>query len=271
MNQVLSYLRYFKEPLALQVISGSLLIAYATYYCVFVVRKPRIIFKSDSTFAQFLVKNCSVLSESYWPTFWCFGGRIQTVIGSVLKSHPKVKFRRELVQIPDGGELYLHWADSETMVSSHPTVLVMPGLTGTYQHNYILQLVKKLRSLGHRVVVFNNRGLAGCKLKTPKAFCAACSKDLEFVISHLQMTHPRTPVIAIGYPLGGIILTNYLSKCGQENKEVGLIGAMTVSVPWNMFKSTESLEQPLNCFLFNRHLTKLLLGIFKENIAIADL
>ena len=276
MSSQLPFLEFWREATVLQLVLGSFAVAYGTYYLLFVVRKPRLLFKTDSTLGNFLLNRCPILSESYWPTFWCFEGRFQTVVASVIKSHPMIKYRRELVQIPDGGELYLHWVDSDidsklSDENTHPTVLILPGLTGTYNNNYILQLVMTMKNLGFRVVVFNNRGLAGCKLKTPKAFCAAYTDDLEFVLSHIHGIYPTIPLIAIGYSLGGIILTNYLSKLGPHNRDVGLIGAMTVSVPWDIFKSTESLEEPLNYLLFNRHLTNLLHGIFKENIAMAEL
>ena len=50
-----------------------------------------------------------------------------------------------------------------------------------------------------------------------------------------------------------IILFNYLAKYGTE---APLKAAMTISVAYNMFESTKSLETPINMFLFNNTLTR---------------
>ncbi|KAK3714535.1 hypothetical protein QZH41_003884 [Actinostola sp. cb2023] len=178
-----------------------------------------------------------------------------------MRSHPVVHYRRELLTTPDGGELYLDWLDNGCENSNdhdgYPTVLVMPGLTGDSKHGYVLHYVKQIQELGYRVVVFNNRGLAGAQLRTPRSFCAANTDDVEFVIHHLNTSKPGIRLVVVAVSLGGIILTNYLLKMGKS-RPTGLVAAMTISVPWNTFKSSESLEEPLNWFIFNRHLTNCL-------------
>lgn len=50
-----------------------------------------------------------------------------------------------------------------------------------------------------------------------------------------------------------MLLLNYLARKGCESK---MIAGLTLSVSWNSFESSKSLEQPVNKLLFNRHLTK---------------
>lgn len=70
-----------------------LFVIYITYYLVHVVQKPRLIGK-EGPFREFVLQSCPMLSEYYWPTFWCFGGRAQTVIRALARSRPSVPFRR---------------------------------------------------------------------------------------------------------------------------------------------------------------------------------
>lgn len=49
-----------------------------------------------------------------------------------------------------------------------------------------------------------------------------------------------------------MILFNYLAKYGSDSQ---LIAGMTVSVAWNVFESTLTLEQGLNAYI-NRHLAR---------------
>ena len=239
------------------------------YYLAFVVRKPQIISKPESGISMLIKECCPFVNQLYWPTFWCFGGRAQTVVASVLKSHPLVVYDRELIHTNDGGEIALDWVNKSG--SSNPlTVLILPGLTGTSHHNYILHFVSQItQKLDCTAAVLNNRGFGGLMLKTPRVCCAADTGDLEFVIFHIKKARPNLPLVVTGISLGGLILTNLLCKMGEQGKNDihNIIGAAVISTPWNLFKTSKSLEQPLNHLLFNRHLTNLLKDVLKHQLS----
>ncbi|TSL47545.1 Protein ABHD1 [Bagarius yarrelli] len=50
-----------------------------------------------------------------------------------------------------------------------------------------------------------------------------------------------------------MLLLNYLARKSHDSK---MIAGLTLSVSWNSFESSKSLEQPINKLLFNRHLTR---------------
>lgn len=71
---------------------------------------------------------------------------------------------REVLDLPDGGQLALDWLE-DGCASNSPILLILPGLTGSSQAEYIRCLVKAVNRSGFRTVVFNNRGLGGIQLK----------------------------------------------------------------------------------------------------------
>lgn len=71
---------------------------------------------------------------------------------------------REILSLKDGGEVALDWMDNDCSDDS-PVMLLLPGLTGASQSEYIKCLVTTACDIGARVVVFNNRGLGGVALK----------------------------------------------------------------------------------------------------------
>lgn len=73
-------------------------------------------------------------------------------------------FFREILTLKDGGEVALDWMDNNCSDDS-PVILLLPGLTGASQSEYIKCLVTTACDIGARVVVFNNRGLGGVALK----------------------------------------------------------------------------------------------------------
>ncbi|MEQ2157637.1 Phospholipase abhd3 [Goodea atripinnis] len=139
--------------------------AYTCYYLISVAKKPQLI-SGGKTFCQFLKEQCPVVSETYYPTFWCWESRIQTLLRPFVTAKPGVVYRNELIKAADGGQISVDWFDNDDSLSypdptTRPTVLLLPGLTGTSRESYILHMVQQSRDLGYRCVVFNNRGVSG--------------------------------------------------------------------------------------------------------------
>ncbi|KAK6167543.1 hypothetical protein SNE40_021544 [Patella caerulea] len=241
-------------------------VVYLTYYLFSVVKKPLIACK-DKRLWNFLNKHCPVAAEKYWPTFWCFESRAQTILRALLQSKPSVQYHSEFIYTVDGGQIKLDWAENNEnkryTEDIRPTVLLLPGLTGSSNESYILHMVTEAQNLGYRCVVFNNRGIGGSRLLTPRTYCAANTEDLTFVVDHVKSKYPNAPLLGTGVSLGGMILFNYLAKTGKNCK---LVAGVCVSVAWNVFESVLSLEQPLNLFLFNRTLAQTLTELARKNI-----
>lgn len=83
--------------------------------------------------------------------------------------------------MPDGGEVALDWAEKDCSTTS-PIVIILPGLTGASQAEYIKCLVSAAKKIGIRCVIFNNRGLGGVKLKVgDNETCHTASVNLNFL------------------------------------------------------------------------------------------
>ncbi|XP_078396749.1 phospholipase ABHD3 isoform X1 [Cetorhinus maximus] len=233
--------------------------AYICYYLNSVAKKPQLI-TGAATLSQFLQRYCPVVTETYYPTFWCWEARIQTLLRPFITAKPWVEYRNELIKTADGGHISLDWNDHDDntlypVPATRPTILILPGLTGTSKESYIVHMVKQSEILGYRCVVFNNRGVSGERLLTPRTYCAANTEDLETVISHVQKTFAEAPLMAAGVSMGGMLLLNYLGKTGQQTP---LKAAVVFSIGWDVFECTASLEKPLNWILFNYYLTNCL-------------
>lgn len=58
----------------------------------------------------------------------------------------------------------LDWAE-DNCCSTSPIIIILPGLTGASQADYIKCLVAAAKNVGIKCVIFNNRGLGGVQLK----------------------------------------------------------------------------------------------------------
>nr|XP_060631138.1 phospholipase ABHD3 isoform X1 [Anolis sagrei ordinatus] len=230
--------------------------AYACYYLSAVAKKPLLVTGSES-FCRFLQDHCPVLTETYYPTVWCWEGRMQTLLRPFITSRPHVQYRNELITAADGGQISLDWFDNHDSIpysesNSRPTILILPGLTGTSKESYILHMVQQSKTLGYRCVILNYRGVAGENLLTPRTYCASNTEDLETVIHYIHKLYSSAALVASGVSMGGMLLLNYLGKTGRETP---LKAAVVFSAGWNAFKSADSLERPVNWLLFNYYLT----------------
>ncbi|XP_012259726.1 phospholipase ABHD3 [Athalia rosae] len=233
---------------------GALLgIGFCTYYLCEVVRRP-ILACAPGPFRDFLEDNIPIVTNKFWPTLWCFESRAQTVMASILRSRylPEVMYRREILVLEDGGEVALDWAESNCSPHS-PIVIILPGLTGASQAEYIKCLVGAAKNVGIRCVIFNNRGLGGVELKTPRTYNAANCDDLSEVVQHVRKLHPNVPLGATGISMGGLILGNYLAHQGPA-ASANVKSALIISVPWNVFEGTKSIEKPFLNLMLNKHL-----------------
>ncbi|XP_024945852.1 phospholipase ABHD3 [Cephus cinctus] len=230
-------------------------IGFCSYYLFEVVKKPLLVC-APGPFLNFLEEHVPILRSKFWPTLWCFESRAQTIFASVLRSRllPRVQYRREILTLSDGGEVALDWAE-ESCSSESPIIIILPGLTGASQAEYIKCLVGAAKDIGVRCVTFNNRGLGGVKLKTPRTYCAANCEDLSEVVEHVRKLHPTVPIGATGISMGGLILGNYLAQLGPLAKKK-LNAALAISVPWNVFEGTKSIEKPYLNLMLNKHLTE---------------
>ncbi|XP_069829396.1 protein ABHD1 isoform X2 [Dendropsophus ebraccatus] len=229
-------------------------VTWLLYYWTQICKRPRLV--CSGPMRQFLESYCPVVMEKFCPTFWCSGGRLQTIVRVMLASKPRTSYRNEIISTDDGGQISLDWMDHDESphfpdTATRPTIILLPGLTGNSQQSYILHLVRQAKSHGYRCVVFNNRGFGGEKLLTHRTFCASNTEDLARVVDHVHNRLPAAPLVAVGVSLGGMMLLNYLATIGHRSQ---LCAGLVFSTPWNVFLSTASLEQPLNYRLFNKSL-----------------
>lgn len=251
---------------------------FIVYYLREVVRKPAF-FCADGKFRWFLSANCTQIHDKYWPTIWCFGTHAQTVFANYLRGRiPDLRYRREYICTPDGGQVSLDWfeplpqesdstASGSNGMSCHfdeckAIALFLPGLTGDSQTEYIKSLVPTAHHLGYRSVVFNNRGRGNMKLLTPRLYCAANYDDLKLVLEHLRANNPKSKIVVTGISLGGIVLGRYLINAGND---AVIDAAMLISVCWDFLYGCESMEKSGLNFALNQHLTKSLCLIVSQH------
>jgi len=226
------------------------------HYVKNVVGKPELHCRTGTKLHSLLQK-LQVIKEEYRPTFWCYESRLQTILASLVRhTLPDISYTREVLTFTDGGQAGLDWHGEVEGAKNQPIVLILPGLTGSSQSEYVKTFVTVAKTeVGARCCVFNYRGRGGVSLASPRTYCASDPSDLGEVIDHLSKSRSGAPVLAVGISLGGIILGHYLVREGESAK---VEAALLVSVCFDTFEGCNSLEGDWLNRQLNRHLTKLL-------------
>lgn len=259
----------YTDYVSIGYIAGFATTGYILYYILEIVKVPEVAC-GEGKFRSFLENNLPVLKERFWPTLWCCEPRFNTVFAHYIRELivPKQPYRREILHFSDGGEAALDWREG-TFEPNAPVLVALPGVTGCSAVEYMRNIAMTAYSVGVRCVVFNNRGLGGVVLTTPKAYCGASYDDLSEVLRHVKSLHPQSPIALLGVSLGGLITGNYLAHRSEEAKAL-LATAILISPPWNVVLGTESVEKPYLNRILNRNLANSLIATFERNQQVYD-
>jgi predicted alpha/beta-fold hydrolase len=151
-----------------------------------------------------------------------------TVYGSVARLPPRVPYRRERWELPDGDFL-----DVDRLPGSPdaPLVVICHGLEGSSQSGYVLGLARELASRGLAVAALNFRGCSGEMNRLPRFYHSGETGDLGQVVARLAAERPGRVMGLAGFSLGGNVVSKFLSE-GRVADEVK--AAAVVSVPFDL-------------------------------------
>lgn len=168
-----------------------------------------------------------------------------------------VMFRRERVTMSDGGTIALDWAiDLDTYyanpgitieeIPKEKVVILLHGILGDSQSEYIYFFVQQLLKAGYTPVVYIARGCSDLAISSSSFFSGKLANDMYEVVRYIKLDyqkqqrdsrHPhhqrKQKIFAIGYSLGASSLLCYLSRL-KEN--AFLTAAVAVCPPWNVTK-----------------------------------
>ncbi|KPA77035.1 hypothetical protein ABB37_07379 [Leptomonas pyrrhocoris] len=213
-----------------------------------------------------------------------YGGHVHTVLGAYRPSLELRAPRRDVVASYDGNPTCLDWwlpmpaetgaaaaaCASAAGVRVRALVVVLPGLTGSSKEFYVRRMARQLLTANMAVCVLNARGVDDTPLEQPQMFSALFTKDLRYtmekyftqekVMELLLREMPSTaqpdpskplPILGVGFSLGGLILTNYVSEQGEANRQSGFDAVYTVTTPHNVNECAAALRSPLTSAIYN--------------------
>jgi predicted alpha/beta-fold hydrolase len=200
--------------------------AWGMYYLLYYGESPVVKCKK-TLFNRQLIQKAS-LTERYWPTFWLTQADAMTALGSLFGDFEFLFFydmdyqRTTLLSYDGINDVHLDWyipqkkrASLETQGSADPVVVLVHGLGGSTEANYLRKFAQAAHANGWRACSYDWWRLDFAEWR-----------DLDILIHHIAAENPDAPITLVGFSAGTHISLRYLQESGDESP---LVAACIVS------------------------------------------
>lgn len=185
--------------------------------------------------------------NSFVPRRGLRNGHLQTLVGNYL---PRPAFhlvsQAEVVEVDsaDGSSVLCHssW-QPETVRSKRPTVVLVHGLEGSSNSQYIRGLATRAWNAGFNVIRMNMRNCGNTDHLTPTLYHSGLSGDVGAVVRHYGTRYQLNRVALIGYSMGGNLALKLAGEWGDRSP---LCAVATVCPAIDLAAGSDALHEPMN-------------------------
>jgi predicted alpha/beta-fold hydrolase len=172
----------------------------------------------------------------------CLGNaHVQTLLGNLLKGRAlRGRTQERHVRLEDGDRLLLHDNVPDSWQPGGRIALLIHGLGGTHRSGYMSRMARRLLSHAVRVVRMDLRGCGRGMSLARRPYHGGCSADVRAAAEEIGRWCPSSPLILIGFSLGGNIALKMAGEAG-DSPLANLQRLAAVSPPIDMARSAELL------------------------------
>ena len=137
-----------------------------------------------------------LIESKYTPPFLFRNSYMSTIYPNLVRKVKGVSQKRERVELDDGDFIDLDWSYS-TASNTKKLAVIIHGLEGNGQRQYILGLARYLNHNGWDTAALNLRNCSGEENRLYKSYNAGSSEDLDHIIKHILTTYTYTINLAV--------------------------------------------------------------------------
>lgn len=178
--------------------------------------------------------------SQFQPQWWIRNAHLQTMLPTINRRNFVISTFDERLELPDGDFLDLAWTETPTAGNHKAIVIIFHGLEGSVESPYVKGIMEAVREKGWIGVMMHFRGCSHEPNRLARAYHSGETADADYVIDLIAKRYPDAPLFAVGYSLGGSVLTHYLA---QKGKDSPLTAASIVSAPLLLAESAERIKK----------------------------
>lgn len=186
-------------------------------------------------------------------------GHVMTIAAALVPRRfdiPSAEARRFQVEQDSWLLGHCHWQLEEGKHA--PVLILVHGLEGSCDSNYMLGIAEKAFHRGFHVVRLNQRNCGGTEALTPTLYNSGMSGDYRAVLEELSNGDGFEQVFFAGYSMGGNLVTKMAGEFGAE-VPAALRGICTVCPSIDLAACADALERTEN-YPYQRHFVSSLMS-----------
>lgn len=186
------------------------------------------------------------MSEPNQPDFKPFplftGCHSQTIAASFLTFSRNPSSTTRFVHLTDGESITYEESIPANWKPTDPTVIMVHGLCGSHRSPYLVRIAKKLEKKSLRTIRINLRGCGTGKGYARRMYHVDSSNDIWHALNKIKQEVPDSPLIVMGFSLGGNIILKMAGDWGKEAKKL-ISKLIAINPPIDMNASVQRLSK----------------------------
>jgi uncharacterized protein len=176
---------------------------------------------------------------------WLVGGHVQTLASFLIQRRFNVPVpEKRLIEVEPGVKVlcHCHWQTDRTQAL---TIIVVHGLEGSSESQYMLGITEKALAAGMNVVRYNQRNCGGTDALAPVLYHSGLSNDVAAVAREVIARDGVSRLALVGFSMGGNIVLKLAGEWGaQAPPQFRAVAACCPAI--DLATSADTLHEPAN-------------------------
>ena len=142
---------------------------------------------------------------------------VQTILGTFSKTETPPPSTPFIVLLDDGDSIYCEISTPPSWTPNQKTILMIHGMGGSHEASYMVRIGGKFYRKGYQVVRVNLRGCGAGLHLARRPYHGGSSQDVLNVLQALHKQNPLSPVILLGFSLGGNIALKLAGELSSDH------------------------------------------------------
>ncbi len=150
------------------------------------------------------------------PRRWLRGGHVQTVASFLIQRHLRLPApESRLIEVAPGVQVlcHCHWQADRAHAL---TIIVVHGLEGSSDSQYMLGITKKALAAGMNVIRYNQRNCGGTEALAPVLYHSGLSSDIAAVAKEVIARDGVSRLALVGFSMGGNLVLKLAGEWGEQ-------------------------------------------------------
>ncbi len=155
-------------------------------------------------------------TDTFVPRRWLRGGHVQTLASFLIQRRihlPEPETR--MIEVAPGVQVlcHCHWQANRTNAL---TIIVVHGLEGSSESQYMLGIADKALRAGMNVIRYNQRNCGGTDALAPVLYHSGLSNDIAAVAREVVARDGVSRLALVGFSMGGNLVLKLAGEWGEQ-------------------------------------------------------